>query len=33
MSPWTGEFTTSAGYSPAMLVYIDFVDRLGLLKA
>jgi hypothetical protein len=30
MSPWTGVFTTSAGYSPAMLVYIDFVDRLGL---
>jgi hypothetical protein len=32
MSPWTGEFTTSAGYSPAMLVYIDFVDRLGVMK-
>ncbi len=31
MSPWTGAFTTSAGYSPAMLVYLDFVDRLGLL--
>ncbi|MGH7145615.1 MAG: MGH1-like glycoside hydrolase domain-containing protein [Planctomycetota bacterium] len=30
MSPWTGEFTTSAGYSPAMCVFIDFARRLGL---
>ena len=30
MNPWTGEFTTSAGYSPAMLVFVDFVHRLGL---
>ncbi len=28
MNPWTGEFSTSAGYSPAMCVFIDFVDRL-----
>jgi hypothetical protein len=33
MNPWTGEFTTSTGYSPAMLVFVDFVDRLGLLNA
>jgi hypothetical protein len=32
MNPWTGEFSTSAGYSPAMLVYLDFVNRLGLLR-
>jgi hypothetical protein len=32
MNPWTGEFSTSAGYSPAMCVFIEFVDRLGLLK-
>lgn len=32
MNPWTGEFSTAAGYSPAMCVFIDFVDRLGLLK-
>ncbi len=31
MNPWTGEFTTSAGYSPCMLVFLDFTDRLGLL--
>tara|TARA_B100001971_G_scaffold175931_3_gene169767 strand:+ start:3217 stop:4368 length:1152 start_codon:yes stop_codon:yes gene_type:complete len=31
MNPWTGEFSTSAGYSPAMCVFIDFVDRLKLL--
>jgi hypothetical protein len=31
MNPWTGEFSTSAGYSPAMCVFIDFVDRLGIL--
>jgi hypothetical protein len=30
MNPWTGEFSTSPGYSPAMCVFIDFVDRLGL---
>lgn len=28
MNPWTGEFSTSPGYSPAMCVFIDFVDRL-----
>ena len=33
MSPWTGEFTTSDGYSPSMCVFVDFVDRLGLLSA
>ena len=33
MNPWTGEFSTSEGYSPAMCVLIDFVDRLELLKA
>ncbi|GAK52946.1 hypothetical protein U14_04205 [Candidatus Moduliflexus flocculans] len=27
-NPWTGEFATSQGYSPAMCVFIDFVDRL-----
>jgi hypothetical protein len=34
MDPWTGEFTESneTEYSPAMLVFIDFVDRLGLLE-
>lgn len=32
MNPWTGEFSTSAGYSPSMCVFIDFVDRLGILK-
>lgn len=32
MNPWTGEFSTSEGYSPAMCVFIDFVDRLGLLR-
>ena len=31
MNPWTGEFSTAEGYSPAMLVFIEFVDRLGLL--
>lgn len=30
MNPWTGEFSTSPGYSPAMCVFIDFVDRLRL---
>lgn len=33
MNPWTGEFSTADGYSPAMLVLIDFVDRLGLLDS
>ena len=33
MNPWTGEFSTSAGYSPSMCVFIDFVDRLGILNA
>jgi len=33
MNPWTGEFSTSSGYSPAMCVFVDFVDRLGLLAA
>jgi len=33
MSPLTGEFSTSDGYSPAMLVFLDFVDRLGLLES
>ena len=28
LNPWTGESSTSAGYSPAMCVFIDFVDRL-----
>ncbi len=28
LNPWTGEFSTSQGYSPAMCVFIDFVDRL-----
>ena len=34
MNPWTGEFTesNSKDYSPAMLVLIDYVDRLGLQK-
>lgn len=31
MNPWTGEFSGTADYSPAMLVFVDFVDRLGLL--
>jgi len=33
LDPWTGVFTESKSrdYSPAMLVFIDFVDRLGLL--
>ncbi len=30
MNPWTGEFSTSSGYSPAMCVFIDFTERLGL---
>ena len=32
MNPWTGEFSTSPNYSPAMCVFVDFVDRLGLLN-
>jgi hypothetical protein len=31
MNPWTGEFSTSPGYSPAMCAFMDFADRLGLL--
>ena len=31
MNPWTGTFSTSEGYSPTMCVFIDFVDRLGIL--
>jgi len=30
MNPWTGEFSTSPGYSPAMCVFLDFTQRLGL---
>lgn len=32
INPWTGEFTEckTKDYSPAMCVFIDFVDRLGL---
>jgi hypothetical protein len=33
MNPWTGVFSTSEGYSPAMCVFIDFVDRMGILSA
>lgn len=33
MNPWTGEFSTSQGYSPAMCVFIDFVDRLGVTQS
>ena len=29
MDPWTGEFSTSPGYSPAMLVLTTFLERLG----
>jgi hypothetical protein len=32
MNPWTGEFSTSEEYSPAMCVFIDFVDRLRALE-
>jgi hypothetical protein len=28
VNPWSGEFSTSQGYSPTMCVFIDFVDRL-----
>ena len=31
MDPLTGEFNTSPGYSPAMCVVLDFVDRLRVL--
>ena len=33
MNPWTGEFSTSEGYSPAMCVFVDFVDRLETFSA
>ncbi len=33
MDPWSGEFSTSEGYSPTMCLFIDFVDRLGILSA
>lgn len=29
MNPWTGEFSTAPGYSPAMCVFLDFTERLG----
>jgi hypothetical protein len=32
LNPWTGAGSTAADYSPAMCVFIDFVDRLGLLR-
>lgn len=34
INPWTGEFTEckTKDYSPAMCVFIDFVDRLGLMR-
>lgn len=32
MDPWSGEFSTSEGYSPTMCLFIDFVDRLGILS-
>ncbi|MBI3944674.1 MAG: hypothetical protein HY321_02040, partial [Armatimonadetes bacterium] len=32
INPWTGEFIGPDGYSPAMLVFVSFVDRLGILK-
>jgi hypothetical protein len=33
MNPWTGEFSTSEGYSPAMCVMIDYTARLyGVLR-
>ena len=31
MNPWTGEFSNSEGYSPAMCVFVDFVARLRIL--
>jgi len=30
LNPWTGDPLFSAGYSPAMLVMVDFAARLGL---
>lgn len=30
MNPWTGEFSTSRNYSPAMCVLLDFTHRLGM---
>jgi hypothetical protein len=30
MNPWTGVFSTTEAYTPAMLVFVDFVRRLGL---
>lgn len=30
MNPWTGVFSTSPGYSPCMLVFLEFTRRLGL---
>ena len=32
MNPMTGEFSCHEGYSPTMLVFLDFVDRLRLLE-
>jgi len=32
MNPLTGEFKGPDGYSPTMLAFLDFVDRLDLLK-
>ena len=32
MDPWSGEFSTSEGYSPTMCLFIDFVDRLKILS-
>ena len=33
MNPWTGEFSTSRDYSPTMCVFLDFVDRMGILQS
>lgn len=33
LNPWTGKFSTSPAYSPAMCVFIDFVDRLERYRA
>jgi hypothetical protein len=30
INPWTGQFIGKDGYSPAMLLFIDFVQRLGI---
>jgi hypothetical protein len=32
MNPWTGAMSTSPGYSPAMLVLLDFAERLGAIS-